>query len=115
MGGVVVSAGGGVVVSAGGGVVVSAGGGVVVSVGGVVGAGDVVVGAVVAGELVAGGAVLPGAVGDFDVVVVEGSGAMVCSGLLVAPPVLVGQGDAELGIREGLAPPEGFPTYGRAL
>ena len=98
-----------------GGAVSSVGGGVV-SAGGVVGVvgvglGDVVVGAVVVGELVAGGVVLPGAVVEgFVVVVVEGSGAIVCNGLLVAPPVLVGQGDDELGIKEGLAPPEGFPV-----
>lgn len=104
-----VSAGG--VVSVGGGV--SAGG--VVSVGGVAGAGDVVVGAVVVGELVVGDVVLPGAVREGFDVVVDGSGAIVCNGLLVTPPVLVGQGDAELAIREGPAPPEGFPTYGRAL
>ena len=75
------------------------------------GVGDVVGGVVVVGELVVGGVVLPGAVGEgFVVVVVDGSGAIVCNGLLVAPPVLVGQGDDELGSKEGLAPPEGFPT-----
>jgi hypothetical protein len=63
--------------------------------------GDVVEGGVVVGELVVGGAVLAGGDGaGFDG---DGSGAIVCSGLLLASAVVLGHGDAELGINEGLA------------